>query len=86
MATINNLRLIRELYGATQEQVARALSVNRMTVANWENGNSVASAANREKLSMYFGIGPEFIYDKALSEDAKKVILSAAKYFSRSYR
>ena len=73
MATINNLRLIRELYGATQEQVARALSVNRMTVANWENGNSVASAANREKLSM-------FIYDKALSEDAKKVILSAAKY------
>ena len=34
MATINNLRLIRELYGATQEQVARALSVNRMTVAN----------------------------------------------------
>ena len=76
MATINNLRLIRELYGATQEQVARALSVNRMTVANWENGNSVASAANREKLSMYFGIGPEFIYDK----DAKKVILSAAKY------
>ncbi len=80
MATINNLRLIRELYGATQEQVARVLSVNRMTVANWENGNSVASAANREKLSMYFGIGPEFIYDKALSEDAKKVILSAAKY------
>ena len=25
-----------------------------------------------KKLSMYFGIGPEFIYDKALSEDAKK--------------
>ena len=83
MATINNLRLIRELYGATQEQVARALSVNRMTVANWENGNSVASAANREKLSMYFGIGPEFIYDKALSEDAKKVILSAGSILEK---
>lgn len=80
MDTINNLRLIRELYGATQEQVAKALSVNRMTVANWENGNSTASAANQEKLSMYFGIGPEFIYDKPLSDDAKKVILSAAEH------
>ena len=40
MASINNLKQIREIYGATQEQIARALSVNRVTVANWENGTT----------------------------------------------
>ena len=48
MKTINNLKQIREIYGATQEQIARALSVNRVTVANWESGSTVASNANRE--------------------------------------
>lgn len=60
MAEINNLRQIREIYGATQEQVAKAIAVNRVTVANWEAGNSIASSANREKLSLYYGIGPEY--------------------------
>ena len=55
MAEINNLRQIREIYGATQEQVAKAIAVNRVTVANWEAGNSIASSANREKLSLYYG-------------------------------
>lgn len=54
----NNLKQIREIYGATQEQIARALSVNRVTVANWESGSTVASNANREKMSIYYGIGP----------------------------
>ena len=43
MAEINNLRQIREIYGATQEQVAKAIAVNRVTVANWEAGNSVSA-------------------------------------------
>ena len=71
----NNLKQIREIYGATQEQIARALSVNRVTVANWENGSTMASSANREKMSMYYGIGPEFFYDQPLSDDAKQQIL-----------
>lgn len=70
----NNLKQIREIYGATQEQIARALSVNRVTVANWENGSTMASSANREKMSMYYGIGPEFFYDQPLSEEAKQQI------------
>ena len=37
---MNNLKEIRELYGSTQEAVASAINVNRVTVANWENGNS----------------------------------------------
>lgn len=75
----NNLRQIREIYGATQEQIARALSVNRVTVANWEAGSTVASNANREKMSIYYGIGPEFFYDQELSEKAKEQILRTAE-------
>ena len=75
---MNNIKQIRELYGATQEQIAQALNVNRVTIANWETGNSVASNANREKLSIYFGIGPEFFYDKKLDNTAKEMIISTA--------
>lgn len=75
----NNLKQIREIYGATQEQIAHALSVNRVTVANWESGSTVASNANREKMSIYYGIGPEFFYEQELSEDAKQQILRTAE-------
>ena len=78
MAEINNLRQIREIYGATQEQVAKAIAVNRVTVANWEAGNSIASSANREKLSLYYCIGPEYFYEKPLDEDAKKIVKESA--------
>ena len=79
MASINNLKQIREIYGATQEQIARALSVNRVTVANWENGTTVASSVNREKLSMYYGIGPEYFYEKELTDDVKQMIVMTAQ-------
>ena len=75
---INNLKQIREIYGATQEQIARALSVNRVTVANWENGTSMASSANREKMSIYYGIGPEFFYENELTDTVKKMIQNTA--------
>lgn len=78
MKTINNIKLIRETYGATQEQIARALSVNRVTVANWENGSSKPSSANREKMSLYYGIGPEFFYERELTDDAKALIVDMA--------
>lgn len=78
MAPINNLKQIREIYGATQEQIARALSVNRVTVANWENGTTTASSANREKMSLYYGIGPEFFYDQELTDEAKQLIRQTA--------
>ena len=73
---MNNLKQIRELYGATQEQIAQAINVNRVTVANWENGTSVASSSNQEKLSIYYGIGPEYFYEKELDEVAKKIVTS----------
>ncbi len=75
---MNNIKQIREIYGATQEQVAKVLGVNRVTIANWENNTSVASSANREKMSIYFGIGPEFFYDKELDEAAKRLLVDTS--------
>ncbi len=76
---MNNIKLIRELYGATQEQLAKALGVNRVTVANWEIGVSTASSANRERMSIYFGVGPEYFYDKELDNTAKEIIIKSAE-------
>ena len=76
---INNLKQIREIYGATQEQIARALSVTRVTVANWENGSTMASSTNREKMSMYYGIGPEYFYEQELTDEIKQMIRQTAE-------
>lgn len=76
---MNNLKEIREIYGATQEQIAEAIGVNRVTVANWELGLSVASNTNREKLSIYYGIGPEYFYEKPLNNTVKQMIRNSAK-------
>lgn len=75
---MNNLKLIRELYGATQEQIAQAINVNRVTVANWESGASSASSSNQEKLSIYYGIGPEYFYEKELDEAVKQIVLKTS--------
>jgi len=75
---MNNLKMIREIYGATQEQIAEAIGVNRVTVANWEIDASVASNSNREKLSIYYGIGPEYFYEKELNDEVKKMLQDTA--------
>lgn len=75
---MNNLKQIRELYGATQEQIAQAINVNRVTVANWESGTSVASSSNQEKLSIYYGIGPEYFYEKELDDEAKQLVINTS--------
>lgn len=76
---MNNLKKIREIYGATQEHVANALGVNRVTIANWESGSSTASETNREKLSIFYGVGPEFFYEKDLNAIAESLIIGTAK-------
>ena len=67
------------MYGATQEQVASAIGVNRVTVANWESGNSIASASNQEKLSIYYGVGPEYFYEKELDDVASKLVIDTGE-------
>ncbi len=72
---INNIKLIREIYGATQSELAKAIGVSRGTIANWENDlESKISQSSLEKLSLFFGIGPECFYDMNLDEKRIKII------------
>ena len=76
---INNIKKIREIYGITQEQIAEAINVNRVTVANWESNASRASSGNLEKLSIFFGVGPEFFYEKELNDNITNILLKNAQ-------
>ncbi len=76
----NNLKIIRELYGATQDEIAKALNVNRATVSQWETGAIKASNVNLEKLSLFYGIGPECFYElPEIDNIRKELILASAK-------
>lgn len=78
---MNNLKLIREIYGATQDEISTAINVNRTTISSWENNNEKrASNANLEKLSLFYGIGPEYFYEQALDEVARNLLLESAKH------
>ena len=62
MITNNNLQKIRKIYGATQDDIAKVAGVNRSTVSQWETGATIASSSKLEKLSLFYGIGPESFY------------------------
>ncbi len=77
---MNNLRLIREIYDATQSEIATILGVNRVTVAKWEKDEeSRVSQSVLEKLSLFYGIGPECFYDVELDETRKQMIINSSK-------
>lgn len=75
---MNNIKLIREIAGVSQEEIAKVLGCNRVTISNWENDNSKPSLANREKMSIYFGVGPEYFYDKEIGDMEKRMIIDVA--------
>lgn len=77
---MNNLKIIREVYGITQEEIAKAINVNRATVSNWENSDlKRASNSSLEKLSLFYGIGPEFFYEEELNDTVKQMLVDNAK-------
>lgn len=77
---MNNLKLIREVYGITQEEIAKAINVNRATVSSWENNDSRrASNSSLEKLSLFYGIGPEYFYEEVLNDTVKGMLIDNAK-------
>lgn len=77
---MNNLKLIREIYGVTQDEISTAINVNRATISTWENSDDKrASNANLEKLSLYYGIGPEYFYEQQLDETAREILIQSSK-------
>jgi transcriptional regulator with XRE-family HTH domain len=51
------LRQLRQARGWTQEQVARWLGVNQVTVSKWEHGVAVPRVRTRQRLADLFGVG-----------------------------
>ncbi len=77
---MNNLKYIRELYGATQDEIAKVLNINRATISNWENQEEKkAPNSSLEKLSLFYGIGPEFFYEQDLNATVREMLVNNAK-------
>lgn len=78
---MNNLKTIREIYGITQDEIAKAINVNRATISIWENqDDKKASNSSLEKLSLFYGIGPEFFYDEELNDTVKNMLIQNSKH------
>ena len=77
MEKYNNFKRIREIYGATQDDIAKVAGVNRSTVSQWETGTIRASNSKLDKVSIYYGIGPECFYDLPEIDDARREMLVA---------
>lgn len=76
----NNFKKIREIYGVTQDELAKAIGVNRTTISQWENGSIKASNSNLEKLSLFFGIGPESFYEMPeIDEERRSILISTSR-------
>lgn len=80
MKAYNNIKKIREIYGATQDEIAKVAGVNRSTVSQWETGASKASTSKLEKLSIFYGIGPESFYELPdIDEGRREILINTAK-------
>lgn len=81
---MNNLNEIRKLYESTQEDVAQVLGVSRVTISKLENDKECKlSTEQKEKLSIYFGIGPEYFGEKELDATAKEYIVNGRKKINK---
>lgn len=78
MGNFNNMKKIREIYGATQDEIAKVAGVNRSTVSQWENGAIKASNTKLEKLSLFYGIGPESFYELSEVDETRRDMLIAS--------
>lgn len=80
MENFNNMKKIREIYGATQDEIAKVAGVNRSTVSQWETGAIKASNTKLEKLSLFYGIGPESFYElPELDETRRNMLIESSQ-------
>lgn len=57
------LKQLREKSSLSQEALARRLEVSRVTIANWEAGETEPSATNARKLARALGVPVDTIID-----------------------
>jgi transcriptional regulator with XRE-family HTH domain len=71
-----NLKIMRRVYGATQDEVAELIGVSRVSISNWENGvGGMISKVNLRRLSELYGLGIDYFFNRELDEEAKLTIL-----------
>lgn len=68
----NRLRILREKFGYSQDEVANKLGVFRSTISRYENGERKINGENLIKLAKLFNVTPEYI----LSTEEKDTIIS----------
>lgn len=56
----SQLTLLRELEGTFKTDLAKDLGVSPATITGWENGARVPSSANVRRLSVRFGVDPDY--------------------------
>lgn len=85
----NNLKYMREIYGATQEEIAERLDVSRVSISNWENGaGGRMSRVNQEKLTNLYGLSYDYFYDREIDNEAKNIIIETrnkARYAEQEF-
>ncbi len=59
----NSVQIVRKEKGVTQEQLAEAVGVTRQTIISIEKGNYVPSVLLAMKISRYFGIKIESLFN-----------------------
>lgn len=52
----DNLVMLRNLKGLTQEQVAEVVGISRQSYAKWEQGETVPDIEKCDNLAMFYGI------------------------------
>ena len=71
---MNNLKAIRRAFGATQDEVAYAIGVTRVTIAKWEGEFSHPTGANLNKMAIFYGIDGAYFYEWALDAETKALL------------
>lgn len=60
-----NLRVLRARKNVSQEEMADSLKVDRKTISNWENNDTVPSFAIAIAIADYFGVSLDELVGRA---------------------
>lgn len=55
------LRSLRERAGTTQDEVAEACDISRVTLARYENGSRIPVIKNAARLAKYYGVQTDYL-------------------------
>ena len=66
---------LRTALGATQEEVAEACNISRVTLARYENGKRTPVAGNVSKLAAFYGVSVDYI----LGRESSTITVQGAK-------